>query len=82
MYRSKNFRGFAGVVDAETGLAHTDVQHTHVHRRRSFRRRAPREQRTVGPESGVCAKKRRRHIRVSGEHRTQNQPGRAAERRR
>jgi len=36
----------------------------------------------MGPEGGVRAKERRGHIRVSGEHRAQDQLGRATERRR
>lgn len=72
----------SGLLDAETGPAHTDVQHPHVHRRRAFRRGAPGKQCAMGLEGGVRAKKGRRHIRVSGEHRAQDQLGRATERRR
>lgn len=73
---------YPGLLDAETRPAHIDVQHPHVHRRWAIWRHTSGEQRAMGPEGDIRSEKRRRHIRVSSEHRAEDKLGRAAERRR
>lgn len=71
-----------GVLDAKARPARADHRHAYVHQRSAVRGAAQRRHRRLGPAHSVRAAARLRHLRVPGEHRAQDESGRAAARHR
>lgn len=68
----------AGVLDAQTGPPHFDVGHPHVHRRSAVLGAPSAGLGRLGPQNWVRPAEGQRHLRVPGQHGTEDQPGDSA----